>query len=82
VHADLVVTRPTDDFSELVLREAQQLIAGATGPLGLAVVAPEGLGEALRAAPVGLSTMGRGLDEDYAAFLYSAAAGRYAARLL
>ena len=37
---------------------------------------------ALRAVPVRLSTMGRGLDEDHAAFLYSAAAGRWAARLL
>ena len=42
----------------------------------------DGLDAALRAAPVTLSTMGRGLDEDHAAFLYSAAAGRYAARLL
>ncbi len=82
VNADVVVTRPTDDFSELVLREAQQLIAGAAGHLGLAVVEPEGLDDALRATPVRLSTMGRGLEEDHAAFLYSAAAGRYAARLL
>lgn len=41
-----------------------------------------GLDEALRALPVKLSTMGRGLDADHAYFLTSAAAGRHAARLL
>ncbi|WP_106847977.1 DUF3866 family protein [Blastococcus sp. Marseille-P5729] len=42
----------------------------------------EGLDDALRAVPVRLSTMGRGLDEDYAYFLVNAAAGRFAAGLL
>ena len=37
---------------------------------------------ALRAAPVRLSTMGRGLDSDLAYFLAAAAAGRHAGRLL
>jgi hypothetical protein len=41
-----------------------------------------GLHEALRASPVGLSTMGRGLDADHAYFLAAAAAGRHAAALL
>lgn len=41
----------------------------------------EGLDAALRALPVGLSTMGRGLDADHAYFLTSAAAGRHAAAL-
>jgi hypothetical protein len=41
-----------------------------------------GLEAALRAAPVGLSTMGRGLDADLAYFLAAAAAGRHAGRLL
>jgi hypothetical protein len=40
-----------------------------------------GLDEALRSAPVGLSTMGRGLDQDYAYFLSAAAAGRHAVAL-
>lgn len=39
----------------------------------------EGLDAALRSTPVPLSTMGRGLDADYAYFLTAAAAGRYAA---
>jgi hypothetical protein len=38
--------------------------------------------DALRACPVTLSTMGRRLDDDPAAFLAAAAAGRYAASLL
>lgn len=41
-----------------------------------------GLDAALRAAPVPLSTMGRGLDDDPAYFLAAAAAGRHAAALL
>lgn len=48
----------------------------------LVSVALDGLDEALRAAPVKLSTMGRGLDADPAAFLSAAAAGRLAAALL
>jgi len=42
----------------------------------------DGLADALRACPVRLSTMGRGLQEDLAYFLACAAAGRHAARLL
>ena len=42
----------------------------------------DGLDAALRASPVELSTMGRGLDADYAYFLAAAAAGRHAAALL
>ena len=44
-------------------------------------VPAEGLDEALRALPVRLSTMGRGLSADHASFLAAAAAGRHAARL-
>jgi hypothetical protein len=40
-----------------------------------------GLDEALRALPLKLSTMGRGLDEDHAYFVAAAAAGRHAAAL-
>jgi hypothetical protein len=45
-------------------------------------VPSDGLDAALRASPVGLSTMGRGLDADHAYFLAAAAAGRHAAALL
>lgn len=41
-----------------------------------------GLDAALRACPVKLSTMGRGLDADYAYFLSAAAGGRHVGRLL
>lgn len=42
----------------------------------------DGLDAALRALPVRLSTMGRGLDEDPLYFLAAAAAGRHAAGML
>jgi Protein of unknown function (DUF3866) len=45
-------------------------------------VAVDGLDAALRASPVPLSTMGRGLDADHAYFVAAAAAGRHAAALL
>jgi hypothetical protein len=45
-------------------------------------VSVTGLHEVLRACPVPLSTMGRGLDEDLAYFLSAAAAGRHAASLI
>ncbi|HYN93093.1 MAG TPA: DUF3866 family protein [Pilimelia sp.] len=45
-------------------------------------VSTGGLDDALRASPVRLSTMGRGLAEDPAYFLAAAAAGRHAAALL
>jgi hypothetical protein len=48
----------------------------------LVTVEVDGLLDVLRSAPVGLSTMGRGLDQDTAYFLAAAAAGRHAARLL
>lgn len=61
-------------------------LAAALRPLTdrhrVVAVAPEGLDAALRASPVGLSTMGRGLDADHAYFLAAAAAGRHAAALL
>jgi hypothetical protein len=48
----------------------------------LVTVPVDGLEEALRATPVGLSTMGRSLDADLAYFLAAAAAGRHAASFL
>ncbi|MFG1940957.1 DUF3866 family protein [Micromonospora tulbaghiae] len=61
-------------------------VAAALAPLAdrhtIVTVPADGLDAALRAAPVGLFTMGRGLDADHAYFLAAAAAGRHAARLL
>lgn len=59
--------------------EAQ--VGALTPPHRLVHLPVEGLDDALAATPVALSTMGRGLDEDRAAFLASAAAGRHAASL-
>ncbi|NUU26419.1 MAG: DUF3866 family protein, partial [Streptomycetaceae bacterium] len=62
------------------------MLAGDVAPLRarhrVVPVPTDGLDAALRATPVKLSTMGRGLDEDHAHFLASAAAGRHAASLL
>jgi hypothetical protein len=60
-------------------------VAAAAAPLAdrhdLIVVGTGGLTEILRASPVPLSTMGRGLDADLAYFLAAAAAGRHAATI-
>ena len=48
----------------------------------LVTVSGAGLDAALRDSPVALSTMGRGLDQDYAYFLTCAAAGKHAAMML
>jgi Protein of unknown function (DUF3866) len=82
--ADVVVPVLTGDLAALGARVAEQ--AAALGPpLGrhrVVAVEVDGLAEALAAAPVPLSTMGRGLGADPAAFLAAAAAGRHAATLL
>ena len=61
-------------------------IRDACAPLAdrhrLVDVPTDGLLDALRRAPVTLSTMGRGVDEDPAYFLAAAAAGRHAADLI
>jgi hypothetical protein len=61
-------------------------VAADVAPLAarhrLLTVPVDGLESALRACPVPLSTMGRGLDDDRAYFLAAAAAGRHAAGLL
>ncbi len=90
-----VLARPADlvvpDFdgadgvpAELAARvdaQCEQLLADAPHLRGRPVPVT-GLREALAACPVRLSTMGRGLEQDPAAFLAAAAAGRHAAGLL
>jgi hypothetical protein len=75
--ADIVVPELPGEFGARLLAAAQ--------PLGerhnLVRVSVDGLGEALAASPVALSTMGRGLAADPAYFLAAAAAGRHAASL-
>ncbi|WP_062437469.1 DUF3866 family protein [Herbidospora daliensis] len=76
--ADVVVPELGGDFGARVERQAAVL----GDRHNLVKVQTEGLYDALKASPVGLSTMGRKLDEDLAYFLTSAAAGRHAATLL
>ena len=79
--ADVVLPASEGAFWSRVRRQAAQLCEPA-GRHRLVEVAVDGLREALEASPVALSTMGRGLDADEAAFLASVAAGRHAATLL
>jgi len=77
--ADLVVPRGLDSgLAELV----DAALAALAGRHRIVRVDVAGLDAALRASPVTLSTMGRGLDADHAYFLAAAAAGRHAAALL
>ena len=84
-------------YGRVALARADVVVPALEGPLGdrvraqaaplaerhrLVEVPLAGLEAALRACPVGLSTMGRGYDADPAGFLAAAAAGRHAATLL
>jgi Protein of unknown function (DUF3866) len=77
VPTDVVV--PTLE-GDVAARVADQLTLLARHRI--VTVPVEGLLDALRASPVPLSTMGRGLNDDPAYFLAAAAAGRHAATLL
>ena len=80
--ADVPVPRLEGAFGSAVLRQARELAQGSGGRLRLVEVDVDGLDAALATSPVRLSTMGRGLDADRAAFVAAAAAGRHAATLL
>ncbi|MEV4457193.1 DUF3866 family protein [Microbispora sp. NPDC004025] len=84
-------------YGRVALAPARVVVPDLPGAFGAAVreqaaalatrheivtVPVDGLHEALKASPVRLSTMGRGLEGDLAYFLTSAAAGRFAASLL
>jgi hypothetical protein len=76
--ADVPVPQLRDSIGALVVEQAAVLAERHR----LVSVELAGLTEALRQCPVPLSTMGRDLDSDPAAFLAAAAAGRHAASLL
>src|SRR5690625_494540 len=78
--ADVVVPDLPGEFWQGVRDQARTLCEPA-GVHRLVRVPVTGLRAALEDVPVRLSTMGRGLDEDEAAFLASAAAGAHAAAL-
>jgi hypothetical protein len=73
--AEIAVPGVADEFWDGVVSQASPL----AGRHALVRVPVDGLDAALRACPVPLSTMGRGLDADYEAFLAAACAGRLAA---
>jgi hypothetical protein len=76
--ADVVVPLLDGEFGDLVRTGAAPLAERHR----LVEVSVAGLAAALRDCPVPLSTMGRGLAQDPAAFLAAAAAGRHAYALL
>lgn len=78
VPAELPLPALDDPFWKNVAADAEILTARHR----IVRVPVDGLDEALRDTPVKLSTMGRGIDADYANFLAVAAAGRHAASLL
>ena len=86
--ADVVVPDLDGPLGAQVRREAEALCAPRRGAAQhrLVEVSSNGLLEALRAAEaetgVRLSTMRRGLEEDAAAFIAAAAAGRHVQRIL
>ena len=80
--ADLPVPLLGGEFGDDVLAQARELAAGSGGRLTLREIDVAGLVDALASSPVQLSTMGRGLGQDKACFVTSAAAGRFAATLL
>lgn len=81
VAADVVVPLFSGQLGADVHTAAEQLCAPA-GRHRLVEHPVDGLMDALRRSPVTLSTMGRHLDDDPAAFVAPAAAGRHAAGLV
>ena len=80
--ADLVLPELPGDFGAELRRQVEDLAAGSVARHRVVPVSVDGLDDALAASPVALSTMGRGLADDRAAFIAAAAAGRHAAALL
>ncbi|MFW5474124.1 DUF3866 family protein [Knoellia sp. CPCC 206450] len=68
------------ELAALVRSQAAALAQRSRADLEVVEVGTEGLLQALRSSPVRLSTMGRGLEEDLAAFVVSAVAGVCAAQ--
>jgi hypothetical protein len=89
--ADVVVPRPEPDVEALPgwgagltarVRDQAATLGGLDSPHRIVEVAADAaLLEALRSSPARLSTMGRGLDDDPAAFLGAAVAGVHAGDL-
>jgi len=76
-----VTTLPDAALDALVRDQLRDLVESARAALTVVDVPADGLLEVLAGSPVGLTTMGRGLDEDPAPFLAAAAAGAHAGAL-
>ncbi len=76
--AVVAVPRLPGRFGERIRSQVRELGARHS----LVEVSVDGLEEEIRTLPVEVSTMGRGLEQDRAAFLSAAVAGRHAARML
>ncbi len=80
--ADVPVTALADPgLDALVRTQLDELVRTARAALTVVEVPADGLLAALGTSPVGLSTMGRGLEEDPAPFVAAAAAGAHAGAL-
>ncbi len=77
-----VTTLPDPELDTLVRAQLVELVSTARATLTVVEVPADGLLDALRTSPVGLTTMGRGLDHDPAPFVAAAAAGAHAAALI
>ncbi|PRY54850.1 uncharacterized protein DUF3866 [Knoellia remsis] len=73
------VGRRGDELYALVREQARDLAESSRAELEVVEVGTDGVLDALRGSPVGLSTMGRSLDEDPAPFVAAAVAGILAA---
>ncbi len=83
--ADVVVPVLAGHVEDALAAQVHAQAAALGAPDGRHRLVPVGCGgllDALRDCPVGLSTMGRGLDDDASPFLAAAAAGRHAATLV
>ena len=78
--ATVVVPELAEPLASAVGRDLTE--SGIAQRHDLVRVPVDGLLETLRASDFGLSTMGRGIDEDPAYFISAAAAGRHAAGLM
>ncbi|MFC6713800.1 DUF3866 family protein [Branchiibius cervicis] len=82
VPADVPVADLDSEFGRSLSDQVDELIASTDGRLRRVDVDVTGMREVLDESPVLMQSMGRGLEQDEAAFLVAAAAGKHVAGLL
>lgn len=80
--ATLVLPNTDIDPWPAIGEDVERLVASAAGDLSIERVSIDGLAEDLGTSPVSLSTMGRDLEQDPAAFVAAGSAGRWVGSLL